>query len=913
MSSKRICGKGADVKRTVPAAVHRAIVCVDVEGFAGRPNPHQLGVRGGLYRSMQRAFARSGVRWRDCYSEDRGDGLLILVPPRLPKNVLAARLPGELAAALAAHNRAHEREARIRLRMALHAGEIHHDGHGVAGAAINAAFRMLEAEPLKRALGGSSGVLAVIASQWFFEEVIRHDPASGPASYRRARISVKETGADGWICLPDDPYPPALGAALPPRLPMAAVPRQLPAGAAGFAGRAAELEMLTGLLEQAADASAAVVISAIGGTAGIGKTAVAVHWAHQVAGRFPDGQLYVNLRGFDPAGPPMTPAEAVRGFLDAFEVPPERIPVSLDAQTALYRSLLAGRRALIVLDDARDAAQVRPLLPGTPGPMVVVTSRNQLTSLLTTDGAHPVTLDVLPLADARELLARRLGPARVAAEPDAAEQIIASCARLPLALAIVAARAATHPRFPLSALAGDLRDAHGRLEALTGGDPATDVRAVFSWSYRQLATPAARLFRLLGLHPGPDTSAPAAASLASLPLHQVRPSLAELARSHLLAEHTPGRYGFHDLLRAYAAELTLTHDPGAERRAAVHRLLDHYLHTAHTAAILLHPRFQPPTPVPPQPGAAAQELADHSAAWEWLDAEHPVLLAAIQLAASGGHHSHAWQLPAMLVDFFQRRGQWHDWAATQHTAIASAQLSADRRGQAWSHRGLGFALRWLGQPGEAHAHLQQALRLFQELGDQAGQAETHTDLGALLEHQGRPKDALAHAEQTLSLSRAVGYRDGEARALNNLGWYHALLEDPGPALLYCEQALTLQRELGDRRGEAHTLDSIGYAHHLLGRHQRAITHLQQALALKREIGDRHGQATALTHLGDAHHATGDIAAARDAWQQALDILDHLDILGPGMGAGFPTPDEIRTKLRQSDTPGSDAQPATSPR
>src|SRR6266540_1819890 len=467
-------------------------------------------------------------------------------------------------------------------------------GLEVTGGAVNSAFRMLEAQALKNALNGSAGVLALAASPWFFEEVIRHTPASAPESYRQTRISVKETRDTAWICLPDDPYPRATAAALPapsaerPAPPMAAVPRQLPVVTWGFAGRVAELAELTSALEEAAEDGGTVVISAIEGTAGIGKTTLAVYWAHQVADRFPDGQLYVNLRGFDPAGSPMAPAEAVRGFLDALGVPPERIPVSLHAQTALYRSLLAGRRVLVVLDNALDAAQVRPLLPGSAACMAVVTSRNRLTSLVAAEGARLLTVDLLTPAEARQLLAGRLGAGRVAADSLAIEEIITSCARLPLALSIVAARASAHLSFPMAALARELDEARGGLEAFDGGEQAAQVRAVFSWSYPQLSLEAAGLFRRLGLQLGHDVTVPAAASLAGVTVASVRSAMAELARSHLVNEHTPGRYTFHDLLRAYAAELAHTHDPEPERRKTLHRVLDHYVHTAYAAAILVY-------------------------------------------------------------------------------------------------------------------------------------------------------------------------------------------------------------------------------------------------------------------------------------------------------------------------------------
>ena len=889
---------------TLPPPLHRAIICVDVEGFGDprRTGPDQLAVRAGLYRALRAAFARSGASWQDCYHEDRGDGVLILVPPEVPKYLLAASVLGELAEALGEHNQAHRPQARIRLRLAMHAGEVCRDEHGVAGAAINTAFRLLAAEPLKQALAGSSGVLAVVASQWFFEEVIRHTPASGPAAYRRVQVSVKETETTAWICMPGDPYPPEPEAVLPPT-PVVTVPRQLPAAIANFTGRAAELEVLTGLLQEAA-AAETVVIWAVGGTAGIGKTTLAVYWAHQVADRFPDGQLYVNLRGFDPAGPRMTPTEAMRVFLDAFEVPPERIPVSLDSQAALYRSLLAGRRVLVVADNARDAGQVRPLLPGSPGCVVVVTSRNRLTSLITSEGAHPVTLDLLTREEAGQLLAGRIGAGRVVAEPQAVEELITSCARLPLALSIVAARAAAHPGFPLVALARELRNTpRGGLDIFDGGDQATDVQAVFSWSYHQLSASAARLFRLLGLHPGPDITCPAAASLAGLPAGQVRRDLAELARAHLVTEHVPGRFTFHDLLRAYAIDQARAHETEADQQAAVHRMLDHYLHTAQTAALSLHPRWAPLTLPPPQPGVVPEQHIDWAAALAWFEAEYPVLLAAIQEAAATGWGTHAWQLPWTLMDYFQRRVHCDDWVATQHTALNAARDQADRQGEAHAHEGIGRAYPFLGRYREAHTHLQQALALFGEVGDQAGQADTLIDLGWVLQYQGRPADALPHARQALAVCRAAGDRHGQARALNNIGWSHGLIGDHHQSLSCCEEALVLFQELGDRRGEAYALHRLGYAHHHVGHYQRAITCYQQSLELHDELGDRYHEARVLDHLGDTHHAVGDPAAARAAWKHALDILGHLGhILIPGPGSGYPDADRIRAKLCQLDGP-----------
>jgi tetratricopeptide (TPR) repeat protein len=675
-----------------------------------------------------------------------------------------------------------------------------------------------------------------------------------------------------------------------------AVPRQLPAAVAGFAGRAAELEELAGVLAEGGVPGGTVVISAIGGTAGIGKTALAVQFAHQVAGRFPDGQLYVNLRGFDPARPPMAPAEAVRGFLDAFGVPPERIPVSLDAQAALYRSLLARRRVLVVLDNARDTGQVRPLLPGSPGCCVLVTSRNRLTGLIA-DGARPLAVGLLTDPDARLMLARRLGEARVAAQPNAVGEIIGGCARLPLALSIVAARAAAHPDFPLTALAGELRDAEGRLQALDAGEAASNVTAVLSWSYQQLSDPAARLFRLLGLHPGPDITAPAAASLAAVPLTAARPLLAELARASLITEHAPGRFTFHDLLRAYATGQARAHDPGTDQDAALQRVLDHYLHTAHAAWDLSYPHQQHSiTLAPPLAGVTPEEPAGYPAAWAWFTAEYPVLLAVIQLAAATGHRAHAWQLPHALVPFFERQGHWHDFTATHHAALTATRHHADQQGQAHAHLGIGHAYARTGRPDEGRPHLTQALRLFEELGDPAGQSDAHSYLGMTFMVQERHEEALTHHQHAVNLARSSDYQRGLAAALNSLGWIHALRGDAQQALTYCEESAALFQGLGGRWGEAAVLDSIGYAHHHLGHQQQAVSYFEQALSICRELGVIDHEDTVYDHLGDAHHAAGNTTQARNAWQQALSILDQLGDTHH-MGTGYADPDAIRAKLR----------------
>jgi DNA-binding SARP family transcriptional activator len=674
-------------------------------------------------------------------------------------------------------------------------------------------------------------------------------------------------------------------AAVPP-----VVPAQLPAALAAFVGREDSLKQLDSLL--AGDAPpAAVVISAIAGTAGIGKTALAVRWAHSVADRFPDGQLYVNLRGFDPSGSAMSPAEAVRGFLDALEVPPQRIPASFDAQVGLYRSLLAGRRMLVLLDNARDADQVRPLLPGSPGCLVLVTSRNQLSGLVAAEGAQPLALDVLSTAESGDLLASRLGRDRVAAQPGAVDEIVARCARLPLALAVVAARAALRPDLPLAELAAGLREAAGGLDAFADTDPATDIRCVFSWSYRTLTDDAARLFRLLGLHAGPDITAPAVASLVGRPRRHAQVMLAELARAHLIIEHTAGRYGMHDLLRAYATELAHGNDSDADRRASVGRILDHYLHTAHRGALLLYPRRHPIALAPASSGVTPEHLADHRQATAWFSAEHPVLLAAVEMAANTGFESPAWQLAWTLWDFLDRRGHWQDLAIVQRTALAAANRLGDQAGQAHSQHGLGFAHYLLGDYDAAGQELHQAYELFGALGDHTGQANVELTRCAGVADAGDLQAALHHARQAHDLFRAADHRFGQAGALNNIGLLSAELGDHRPALEHCLRALALYEEVDDRHGQAMTWDSLGSIQHHLGDHAEAVACYRRALNIFEDLGDRHEEAETLANLGDTHLALGEVDAARDVWHRALDIFGEL---------GHPDADQTRTKLQQLD-------------
>ena len=652
-------------------------------------------------------------------------------------------------------------------------------------------------------------------------------------------------------------------------------PAQLPPAVPTFTGRHTEIAALTALADQGRSTT-------IIGTAGVGKTALAVQWAHQVAGRFPDGQLYVNLRGFDPSGSVMSPAEAVRGFLDALDVSAARLPVGLDAQVALFRSLVADRRMLIVLDNARDAEQVRALIPGSAACLVLITSRNQLSGLVAAEGVHPLALDVLSYHESRQLLARRLGVHRIDAEPRAVDDIIIRCVQLPLALAIVAARAVTYPRFPLRALANELGENQARLDALGAGDPATELRTVFSWSFNTLSPGAARLFRLLGRHPGPDISTAAATSLAHLPAAQTRRLLGELTSAHLIVEHIPGRFGFHDLLRSYAAELRDSDDA-----SATHRMLDHYLHTARAAAMLLNPHRDPVTIADPQPGVTPERLTDHQQALVWFGTEHRVLLAVMHDSESDVH---TWQLAWTLHTFLNRQGHWSDWAEAWQVALAATRRLADTSAQATAHRSLGWAYTLLGSYDLARTHLGHALDLYAKAGDRVGHADIHLDLGRALVFGDRNAEGLQHAHQALELYRAADHRAGQALALNNIGWCQTVLGEHRQGLAACEQALALHRELGNQDGEAGTLDSLGLVYHHLGEHHRAIASYRLALDLYRDLGDRYEEAATLTNLGATLEAAGDLDDAHDAWKHALAILEDLD---------HPDAGQVRARLHHS--------------
>lgn len=825
-----------------------------------------------MYSALEAAFTAVDISWKGCDREDRGDSVFILAPPEMPKSVFVDLLPQALVSELRRHNTRHPREERIRLRMALHAGEINYDRHGVTANSINLAFRLLDAKPLKAALAGSRGALALIVSSWFYEEVVRHSQVEDASTYRSVEVAVKETKTIAWISLPDQPYPaddvsylsaPAIRSAA--QLQSAERPQQLPARPGTFTGRAPELAELT----RSTDGLGSMPIAVVAGMGGIGKTWLALHWAHENLDRFPDGQLYVNLRGFDPSGTPVTPAAAVRGFLDALRVPASLIPVDNDAQAALYRSLVADSRMLILLDNARDSGQVIPLLPGSSSCMVLITSRELLTGLVTAHEARPLPLDVLDDESARELLVKRLGLERVNAEPDAVSELIDYCAGLPLALSIVAAHAATHTSFPLDELAAELGETSARLDALDGMELTSNLGAALSWSYRALEPTTAEMFRVLGIAPGPDISVPAAAVLADLQSGAALRQLRLLEKAHLVQRYSPTRYRMHDLVRLYAADRAADGPPGSDA-AALRRLLLYYLHASYAGERMLYPHRKSIDIGEPPADFDIPDFTDDPSILKWFDGEHACLIAAQSAAVRHDWHDLVWQLAWTLHGFLWRRGHLEERMMTWRAGLRATKRLDDPAVEGLAHRLLGQAYAIAHQDTVAKEHLGQALDLARKTGDTHGEARAFYDL-TLVWQDTDDEIALKHATEAYRLFRFLDSPVWEAEALDMMGKHQARLARYDEAEESCSLAFELFRENGNRQGQAVTLDSLGYIAHHSGRSDDALSYFHRSLALCRDLGATYYEADTQDHLGHAYAALGRVHDARRAWRRALTL------------------------------------------
>jgi DNA-binding SARP family transcriptional activator/tetratricopeptide (TPR) repeat protein len=677
----------------------------------------------------------------------------------------------------------------------------------------------------------------------------------------------------GWAAA-GDPGPVTAAAAEPHAVTgpgpqqAAAVPQELPAAVRHFTGRARELAELTGLLDRAAgQPPGAAAVAMICGTAGVGKTALALHWAHQAGPRFPDGQLYVNLRGYDP-GLPVPAADALARFLRALGVPGQDIPAEQDERAARYRSLLAGRQMLIVLDNASEVAQVRPLLPGSPACMALVTSRDALPGLVALDGAARLNLDLMPPAEAVALLRALIG-GRVDADPAAAIVLADRCSRLPLALRVAAELVTARPGLPLVSLAGELAGQR-RLDLLdTSGDPHAVVRSVFSWSYQRLDPAAARAFRLLGLHPGADFGLYAAAALAGGTVEQAGEVLTVLARAHLIQPGSPGRWGMHDLLRSYARDLADSCDSEQQRRAALTRLFDHYVHTAAAAMDTLFPAERYRRPRVPAAGTPAPATGGKAEAQAWLDAERGCLVAAVTHTSDGDWPGHATRLAATLFRYLDTGGHFAEAVVVHGHAVRAARRTADLTAEGDALTGLGLVDGHQGRHDQASAHFGAALARYQETGDVAGQARALNYLGLVDCQQGRYQQAASKLEQALALFAAAGDRTGEAYALSNLGVVERRQGRFQRAAGRQQQALAVFGEIGDRHGAATILDRLGLLSLRQGHYQTAAGYHRQALALFREFGDRQGEAACHARLGLASLRLNRCQRAAHHLRQAL--------------------------------------------
>jgi DNA-binding SARP family transcriptional activator/Tfp pilus assembly protein PilF len=802
-----------------------------------------------------------------------------------------------------------QQAAELRINAELHLGR-----HDVVIAELE---RTVAAHPLRENLYG----LLMLALYRDGRE------AEALAAYQRARrVLAEELGTEpgaelrelyrqiltaGPLLAGPEPFQPPPGSAGPAATPRLVLPRELPAPVPQFVGRVAELADLTGMLERAsARTPRTLVISAIAGMAGVGKTALAMQWAHQVADRFPDGQLHVNLRGYDP-GQPVPAADALAGFLRSLGVAEQDIPAETAERAARYRSLLAGRRMLIMIDNAAEEAQVRPLLPGSPSCAAVVTSRDALAGLVARDGASRLDLGLLPPRDAVGLLQTLIGE-RADAEPEATATLARYCAGLPLVLRVAAERAAASPGVALADVTSELADQQQRLDLLhTAGDRMTDVRAVLSWSVRHLNDETARAFRLLGLHPGCDFDAYAAAALADTTLRRARWLLDRLARAHLIQPAGTGRYGMHDLLRAYAADQAVSQHTEPERKAALTRLFDHYLATAAIAAATLF-RGDPDQPALPRPAGPVPPVTSPAAALAWLDARWSVLVSVAAHSADHGWPGHATGLAATIFRYLDvghfteaaavhdharraaaRAGDWVGEAAAL-TMLGAADAAQGRFRRATSHleRALDLCRANGDRIGEARAlsHLglneycqgryqqsadwhRRALAIYLEAGVHAGQARELHALGVVDLRQGRCEQAAEQLRRSLALFRAGGFRSGEAHVLGNLGELELLQGRYVQAAGHLRRSLGLGRETGSRLGQAQALAWLGICDLRQGLRRQAIGHLRQSLALHSQVGNRSGQAEALNGLGEALLAASQVgqASARHAAALALAI------------------------------------------
>jgi DNA-binding SARP family transcriptional activator/tetratricopeptide (TPR) repeat protein len=663
-----------------------------------------------------------------------------------------------------------------------------------------------------------------------------------------------------------DPTLTAPAPAVPaPAATSASLPRNdLPGDVADFTGREIEMRRLLDALSDDANTGTAVMISAIDGMAGIGKTTLAVHVAHQVAERYPDAQLFINLHAHTAGQEPVEPAAALDTLLRALGVSAEKIPDGLEERAGLWRAELADRKAVVVLDNAASAAQVRPLLPGTSGCLALITSRRRLTDL---EAAHSLSLDVLPPDDATALFARVAGPDRTAADPGGVAEVVRLCGYLPLAIRIAAARLRTRPAWTIGHLAERLGEGRRRLAELAAGDRS--VAAAFTLSYHHLSPDQQRLFRLLGLAPCPEFDAYLAAALLDIGPDQAGWLLEELVDAHLLQQPAPGRYRLHDLLRQHAETLALQTEPDDVRRTGVGRALDYYLRATRQAIAHVDPRGVQITVAPGHEAIPIPIMDGRTAALDWLDTEYGNLIIIIGYTAEQGWPTHTWQLSHLLQYFLNIRGRTHDWISTHQLALAAAQHLADPQAEAEIRKNLGLAYWVLMRSDEALDQHRRALTLYRGAGNRLGEGDSLNNLGLVYERMGRFDEALSHYQQSLVLRPVVGNLRGEGATLVNLGNVYDRLGRYDDAIEHYRQAMAIFKEIGDQRAEAILLGNLGMVYERLGRYDEALSHYQQSLALNENSGDNWINSNNLTNLGNVYRRLGRHTEAAEHHLRAL--------------------------------------------
>jgi tetratricopeptide (TPR) repeat protein len=912
-------------------ALSHTVIAIDIVGSSAGGRDRQVHLDQGLALALDEALAaveHFPYPIRPAFRRVDGDSATIAVSASSPKaSVVADFVLRELRLSVAKVNRPLNEAHRLRLRVAVDHGEaLVHPDH-IGGDPVIAAARLLDARQLRASVAASTDDIALIVSDRMFRDVIsQRERGLDPDEYRAVKVSVKNFRERGWIHVPGRAagHPPSRRGApkwttlrssatsvpavlrgrssaprslmpetdrnspeqtdRPPELApvsghissddidvfpsrgraadggRATAPhRQLPTDIAEFTGRETELRKLRQLVSTGSPT--AVVISAIEGMAGVGKTRLAVHAAHQLADRYDDVQLWSDLRGFDPNDQPASPAAVLESFLRLLGVAGSEIPYDLQERAALYRDKLAGKRALVLLDNAASEEQVRPLLPGSSTCLVLITSRRSLIGL---DGAHPLSLDVFAPEEAVALLGRIAGHDRIAAESEAAARVAELCGHLPIAVSLAAKRLRSRPQWTLADLAARL----GRLSTVEGA-----VNTVFNLSYQALPDEQQRVFRLLGLHPGDDFTPDSGAALTGLGSSEVEDRLEELLDEHLLQQHTPGRYRFHDLLRAYAVEQAVL-DPAADRHEAVRRVLDWYLHSAKNADTHLNSQRRV------EFGLIAslvkpRTFADHHAALTWCDTERANLVAGVSYAAEHNLPAHAWTLTQVLWDFFNLRKHWLDWISTHEISLEAARGVGDQVAEGRTLITLAIGLRELQRFDEAFECYRESLAIWRSVGDREREEVTLNNMGIAYFSLERFDQALRCYRESLTIARALGKRHSEGVTLNNIGLVHVELGQFDRAEQCYREALVIRAEIDDPYSTGIVLNNLGEVYRAMLRFPSAVAEISRALETFRRIGDRFGTAEALLNLGHALLGIDDREGAEKCWQEAALVFEEL--------------------------------------